>query len=50
MDGPPAATAPAAPDPQAFLLAVMNDPSAPLALRVDAAKALLVHSTAGLRS
>jgi len=28
-------------DPREFLLAVMNDPQAPLALRVDAAKALL---------
>jgi hypothetical protein len=28
-------------DPQAFLLAVMNDPAAPLALRIEAAKALL---------
>ncbi|MET0349402.1 MAG: hypothetical protein ABW067_06425 [Rhizobacter sp.] len=28
-------------DPHAFLLRVMNDPSAPLALRIDAAKALL---------
>lgn len=28
-------------DPREFLLAVMNDPQAPLALRIDAAKALL---------
>lgn len=28
-------------DPQSFLLAVINDPTAPLALRIDAAKALL---------
>lgn len=34
---PPTAT----PDPQAFLLSVMNDPAVPLALRIEAAKALL---------
>lgn len=28
-------------DPRAFLLAVMNDPAAPLALRIEAAKGLL---------
>jgi hypothetical protein len=31
--------------PQTFLLAVMNDPTAPLALRIEAAKALLLGST-----
>lgn len=31
--------------PQTFLLAVMNDPTAPLALRIEAAKALLPRST-----
>jgi hypothetical protein len=31
-------------DPKRFLLQVMNDDSAPLALRVEAAKALLQHS------
>ncbi|MBQ0941794.1 hypothetical protein KAK07_00460 [Ideonella sp. 4Y16] len=31
----------AATDPRAFLLQVMNDPAVPLALRIDAAKALL---------
>lgn len=35
------ASAPA--DPQAFLQAVMNDPSVPLALRIEAAKALLMR-------
>lgn len=44
----PAAVAPsiavgAVTDPRQFLLQVMNDPSAPLALRIDAAKALLPH-------
>jgi hypothetical protein len=34
-------------DPRRFLRQVMNDPSAPLALRVDAAKALLQHGDAG---
>ena len=33
-------------DPQGFLLAVMNDERVPLALRVDAAKALLAHAAA----
>ena len=28
-------------DPRAFLMSVMNDPSAPLALRIEAAKGLL---------
>lgn len=36
----PAATGPFT-DPRAFLLSVMNDPAVPLALRIDAAKALL---------
>jgi hypothetical protein len=43
---PAAVAAPAAPapgDPVAFLLRVMQDEAAPLALRVDAAKALLPH-------
>lgn len=31
-------------DPRAFLLAVINDETAPLALRIDAAKALLAHA------
>jgi hypothetical protein len=31
-------------DPRAFLLAVMNDNSAPLALRIEAAKGLLAHA------
>lgn len=35
-DGAPPTT-----DPRQFLLSVMNDPSAPLALRIEAAKALL---------
>lgn len=34
------------PDPKAFLQAVMNDASVPLALRIEAAKALLPHTTA----
>jgi hypothetical protein len=34
-------------DPRAFLLAVMNDPSAPLALRIEAAKALLPVQSLG---
>ena len=33
------------PDPRTFLLAVMNDEAVPLALRIEAAKALLPHST-----
>lgn len=33
------------PDPRSFLLAVMNDEAVPLALRIEAAKALLPHST-----
>lgn len=32
-------------DPKAFLLRVMNDPSVDMALRIDAAKALLTHSS-----
>ena len=46
----PRAEAPAAPGartdqtPQAFLSQVMNDASVPLALRIEAAKALLAHS------
>uniref|UniRef100_UPI000C323FE5 hypothetical protein n=1 Tax=Macromonas nakdongensis TaxID=1843082 RepID=UPI000C323FE5 len=35
--------APGAPGPRAFLLALMNDPTAPLPLRLDAAKALLPY-------
>ena len=31
-------------DPRAFLLAVMNDDTAPLALRIEAAKGLLAHA------
>ena len=31
-------------EPRAFLLAVINDETAPLALRIDAAKALLAHA------
>ena len=34
-------------DPRAFLLAVMNDPSAPLALRIEAAKGLLPVQSLG---
>lgn len=34
-------------DPRAFLLAVMNDAAAPLALRIDAAKGLLLAPGAG---
>ena len=34
-------------DPREFLLSVMNDPQAPLALRVDAAKALLAAPSPG---
>lgn len=34
-------------DPAAFLLAVMNDPSVDLALRIEAAKALLPHAQGG---
>lgn len=40
---PPAATAGADLDPRQFLQRVLNDEAAPLALRVDAAKALLQH-------
>lgn len=36
-------------DPREFLLSVMNDPQAPLALRVDAAKALLAAPSPGAR-
>lgn len=32
-------------DPKRFLLDVMNDPTVPLALRIEAAKALLPHTT-----
>jgi len=39
----PAAPATAASSPRAFLLQVMNDPTVPLALRIDAAKALLAN-------
>lgn len=56
VDAPPPAPtgAPLAPapvghaplTPQQFLLAVMNDPSVPLPLRLDAAKALLPHGPA----
>lgn len=43
--GPTDAGAPTACDPEAkrFLLAVMNDPAAPLALRIEAAKAVLPY-------
>ncbi|MBQ0941796.1 hypothetical protein KAK07_00470 [Ideonella sp. 4Y16] len=37
----PVAAAADTADPRAFLLPVMNDPAVPLALRIDAAKALL---------
>jgi hypothetical protein len=37
------ALASAGPDPKRFLLDVMNDPSVPLGLRIDAAKALLPY-------
>ncbi len=37
----PTATAGSFTDPRAFLLSVMNDPAQPMALRIDAAKALL---------
>ena len=40
----PHAPAPAEQDPRHFLLRVMNDESAPLALRIEAAKALLPRS------
>lgn len=40
-----AARATATQDPKHFLLQVMNDDSVPLALRIDAAKALLQHTT-----
>jgi hypothetical protein len=33
-------------DPKRFLQEVMNDPTVPLALRIEAAKALLPHKTA----
>lgn len=39
-----AVTAAARDDPKRFLLQVMNDDAVPLALRIDAAKALLQHS------
>jgi len=32
-------------DPQTFLMHVMNDGSVPLVLRIEAAKALLLHGT-----
>lgn len=44
---PPAHTAPD--DPVAFLRSVMTDTAAPLALRVEAAKALLAHAPGGRR-
>jgi hypothetical protein len=34
-------------DPRRFLLDVMNDPTVALALRIDAAKALLLQGTPG---
>ncbi|MDT4852740.1 hypothetical protein FQZ97_869820 [compost metagenome] len=34
-------------DPQRFLLDVMNDPTVALALRIEAAKALLPHGAPG---
>ena len=37
-------TASAGGDPKRFLLQVMNDDNVPLALRIEAAKALLQHS------
>lgn len=37
----PAVAAPGSQEPRAFLLGVMNDPGVPLALRIEAAKALL---------
>lgn len=40
------ASAPAAPDPRRFLLAVMQDPAVALELRVEAAKALLPYTEA----
>jgi len=40
-DGPTSAGA--GRDPKRFLLHVMNDPSVPLGLRIDAAKALLPY-------
>jgi len=40
-------TAPAGEDPKRFLLRVMNDDSAPLALRIEAAKALLPYRNDG---
>ncbi len=42
----PAAASPASEDPKRFLLQVMDDDTVPLALRIEAAKALLLHSTA----
>ena len=42
-EAPVHAPAVAGSDPRQFLLAVMNDADAPLALRVEAAKALLAH-------
>lgn len=39
----PASTGGAPMDPRQFLMAVMNDGSAPLALRIEAAKVLLAH-------
>jgi hypothetical protein len=42
MPQPQAPQPPATPqDPETFLRQVMNDPGAPLALRIEAAKALL---------
>jgi hypothetical protein len=37
-------TAAASGDPKRFLLQIMNDDTVPLALRIEAAKALLQHS------
>jgi hypothetical protein len=44
--GPDQAARPANTDPRGFLLQVMNDINAPLALRIDAARALLPHTPA----
>lgn len=41
----PSVTADASGDPRRFLLRIMNDDTVPLALRIEAAKALLQHSS-----
>ncbi|CAN5136548.1 hypothetical protein BH11PSE9_BH11PSE9_02690 [soil metagenome] len=43
----PTATLPASDDPRRFLLQVMNDEAVALALRIEAAKALLLHPPTG---